>query len=114
MTLYRTLVTRALLELADPRGAPGVRLARPLQLRFEPVERHLPVLHRYLRLRGRALGIDQLDYADLYCPLGDAPPRRWDTAAARQAVREGMRPLGGGDVTQPDHPSFRFGDDLLA
>ena len=33
------------------------------------VNKNLPVFHRYLQLRKRMLGVDQLHYYDLYAPL---------------------------------------------
>ncbi len=54
----------------------------------------LPLLHRYQRLRARALGLEQLESHDLYCPLGSAPLRRWTPAEACGDVLESARPLG--------------------
>jgi len=54
----------------------------------------LPLLHRYQRLRARALGLAQLESHDLYCPLGAAPLRRWTPAEACRDVLESVRPLG--------------------
>jgi oligoendopeptidase F len=36
---------------------------------IEGVNRHLPSFHRYLTLRKRMLGVDELHYYDLYAPL---------------------------------------------
>jgi oligoendopeptidase F len=36
---------------------------------IEGVNRNLPAFHRYLKLRQRMLGVDQLHYYDLYAPL---------------------------------------------
>ena len=33
------------------------------------VRKNLPVLHRYLRLRRRLMGLEQLRYEDLYAPV---------------------------------------------
>jgi oligoendopeptidase F len=92
---YRSSLQAAL----DPDNVPeGVYRNLVVQVR-----RHLPVLHRYFRLRGRVLGVDPLDYADLYCPLGQAPPRPWDATDARAAVRDGLTPLGAGYVQALEH-----------
>jgi len=65
---------------------------------FEGLIRHvheaLPLLHRYQRLRARALGLDQLESHDLYCPLGSAPLRRWTSSEACRDVLESVRVLG--------------------
>ncbi len=58
------------------------------------VHEALPLLHRYQRLRARALGLEQLESHDLYCPLGSAPLRRWTPAAACHDVLDSVRPLG--------------------
>lgn len=58
------------------------------------VHEALPLLHRYQRLRARALGLDQLESHDLYCPLGSAPLRRWSPADSCRDVLESVRPLG--------------------
>lgn len=58
------------------------------------VREALPLLHRYQRLRARALGLAQLEAHDLYCPLGVAPVRRWTHAEACRDVLDSVRPLG--------------------
>jgi len=58
------------------------------------VHRHLPLLHRYFRLRADALGVDRLEYTDLHCPLTVSPPRRYAIADARELVTRSMEPLG--------------------
>jgi len=54
----------------------------------------LPLLHRYQRLRARALGLAQLESHDLYCPLGTAPIRRWTPDQACRDVLDSVSPLG--------------------
>jgi oligoendopeptidase F len=58
------------------------------------VRERLPALHRYVRLRARALGVERLEYPDLYCPLVAATGRKYTIAEARAAVLDGMQPLG--------------------
>lgn len=55
----------------------------------------LPVLHRYLRLRAKLLGVQDLAYYDSYPPLV-APPKslRFDLAASRAATLAALAPLG--------------------
>ena len=54
----------------------------------------LPILHRYLKARTRALGLDRFEYSDLYCPLTGTPPRRYSTADAREVLLSSLGPLG--------------------
>jgi oligoendopeptidase F len=58
------------------------------------VRANLPALHRYLRLRRRALGVDRLHMYDLYVPLVEEPQQHvaWDEAV--RAVAAGLAPLG--------------------
>jgi oligoendopeptidase F len=58
------------------------------------VHEALPVLHRYFRLRARFLGLERLEYPDLYCPLTAKPPRRYSTGQARDLACESLAPLG--------------------
>lgn len=56
----------------------------------------LPVLHRYLKLRRRLLGIrGPLGYHDHYAPLAPVPRTlRWDLPRAKAVLREALAPLG--------------------
>ena len=67
---------------------------------IDGVGRHLPALHRYLRLRKRMMRItDDLHYYDLYAPLVASVNLRYTPEEAKQRVVEAMRPLG------PDYAS---------
>lgn len=55
--------------------------------------RHLPTLHRYLRLRAKILGVSDLAYHDLYAPLS-AHQASWSLEEAQELTRAAMRPLG--------------------
>ena len=63
---------------------------------IEQVRRNLPSLHRYFRLRARALSLETLTYFDLHCPLGAGPKRDYGVEAAKRLVLEAMAPLGAG------------------
>ena len=58
------------------------------------VRERLPLLHRYLRLRARALGLERLEYPDLYCPIGTRPAPVFGPDEARRLVVESLAPLG--------------------
>jgi oligoendopeptidase F len=53
-----------------------------------------PVLARYLELRRRILGVDQLEAYDLYVPLSDEPDRNYGYREAVEIVLSGLAPLG--------------------
>lgn len=54
----------------------------------------LPVLHRYLRLRGRMLGISDLAYHDLYPPLLPGVEADYSWERSQELVYAGLAPLG--------------------
>ncbi|HEX6852887.1 MAG TPA: oligoendopeptidase F [Candidatus Polarisedimenticolaceae bacterium] len=58
------------------------------------VREHLPILHRYYAVRARALGVGELAYHDLHCPIVTGSDRRFGVAEAARVVREAMAPLG--------------------
>ena len=57
------------------------------------VTEHLPVLHRYFRLRGRMLGIEDLKYHDIYPPLVESD-LEFPLEAGKRLVLDSMAPLG--------------------
>ena len=62
---------------------------------IEGVCRHLPSLHRYLRLRKRMMGVtDDLHYYDLYAPLVASVDLRYTPDEAQRHVVDALRPLG--------------------
>jgi oligoendopeptidase F len=60
----------------------------------EGVNRHLPAFHRYLRLRKRILGLDELHYYDLYAPLVSSVKLEYTPEEAEALVLEAVAPLG--------------------
>jgi oligoendopeptidase F len=52
------------------------------------------VLHRYFRLRARALGVPRLEYHDLYAPLLLRPPRCRTPEEASALLSACLKPLG--------------------
>jgi oligoendopeptidase F len=54
----------------------------------------LPVFHRYLRLRGRMLGIDALAYYDIYPALIQADTGAFDLDRSKQITFEALKPFG--------------------
>ena len=58
------------------------------------VHRSLPTLHRYLALRKRMLGLDNLRYQDLYVPLVASVDMRFAPDEARALTLDALAPLG--------------------
>ncbi|MCL6521577.1 MAG: oligoendopeptidase F [Firmicutes bacterium] len=58
------------------------------------VRRHLDLLHRWVTLRRRALGLESIHLYDVYVPVAaePAPPVPYEEAV--RLVEEGLRPLG--------------------
>jgi oligoendopeptidase F len=54
----------------------------------------LPVFHRYLKLRGRMLGIADLRYYDIYPPIVDAKTGVFDLKRSEQLTFEALKPFG--------------------
>ncbi|MEZ5284842.1 MAG: oligoendopeptidase F [Vicinamibacterales bacterium] len=61
---------------------------------IDGVNRNLPVFHRYLKLRARMMGLDQLHYYDLYAPLVDSVDLTYTPEDAQQHVLSAVAPLG--------------------
>jgi oligoendopeptidase F len=59
----------------------------------EEVNNALPTLHRYFRLRARMLGVDQLEYYDIYPPLVSLD-RTFDIDTTREITLDAMSMLG--------------------
>lgn len=58
------------------------------------VHKNLPVLHRYLRLRQRMMGLDQLRYEDLYAPIVSKVDLSYTPEEAMKLTLDACAPLG--------------------
>ena len=58
------------------------------------VRESLPVYYRYLQLRKKLLGVDELHIYDCYVPIVDMPRKEYTYEQARQIVRDHLHPLG--------------------
>jgi oligoendopeptidase F len=58
------------------------------------VNRNLAVFHRYLTLRKRMMGVDQLHYYDLYAPLVSSVNLEYTPEQAQEHVLAAVAPLG--------------------
>ncbi len=61
---------------------------------IDGVDRNLPAFHRYLKLRKRILGLDQLHYYDLYAPLVGSVKLEYTPEEAQKLVLSAVAPLG--------------------
>ena len=60
----------------------------------DTVNENLPLMHRYVALRKKLLGVDQLKMYDLYVPLMDYPDRDATYEECVDLVKEALKPLG--------------------
>ena len=58
------------------------------------VNNSLPIFHRYLRLRGRMLGIEDLRYYDIYPPLIEVDTGVFDIERSKEITFEALQPFG--------------------
>lgn len=61
---------------------------------LKTVRDYTPLLHRYLKLRMRILGIDDPHNYDLYVPLIEMPDREYSFSQASESVLSALAPLG--------------------
>jgi oligoendopeptidase F len=58
------------------------------------VRERLPVLHRYLRLRKKMLGLDDMQMWDLYVPMVKEVEREIPYEEAKRSVAQSLQPMG--------------------
>ena len=61
---------------------------------IESVHKHMDKMHRYVRLRNKMLGVDELHFYDVYTPLVADVDKKIPFAEAKQTVYEALAPLG--------------------
>jgi len=61
---------------------------------IDGVNRNLKTFHRYLGLRKRMMGLDELHYYDLYAPLVSSVDLAYKPEDAQRHILEAMKPLG--------------------
>ncbi len=61
---------------------------------IEAVHQNLDKMHRYVRLRKKLLGVDELHFYDVYTPLVSDVEKECPIEEAKQAVYEALAPLG--------------------
>ena len=58
------------------------------------VRKHMPAMHRYVRLRKKMLGVDQLHFYDVYAPLVRDLDKTYSYETAQEMVLKAVAPLG--------------------
>jgi len=61
---------------------------------IEAVHENLPKMHRYISLRKKLLGLDELHFYDIYTPLVSDVDRQIPYAEAKQTIYDALHPLG--------------------
>ena len=61
---------------------------------IEAVHKNFDKMHRYVRLRKKLLGVDELHFYDVYAPLLADVDRKIPFAEAKQTVYDSLAPLG--------------------
>jgi len=61
---------------------------------IEAVHQNLPKLHRYVALRKKLLGLDEMHFYDMYIPLLSDADKTIPFAEAKQTVYDALYPLG--------------------
>ena len=61
---------------------------------IEAVHKNMDKMHRYVRLRKKLLGVEELRFYDIYTPLLSDVDKKIDFADAKQTVYDAMAPLG--------------------
>lgn len=61
---------------------------------IDVVHEYLPVMHRYMKLRKRILGVEELKMHDIYVPLVDIPKKTIPFEEAINIMEKALAPLG--------------------
>lgn len=61
---------------------------------IETIHRFLPAMYRYVALRKRALGVEELHMYDVYVPLVADQTKKIPFAEAKEIVKRGLAPMG--------------------
>lgn len=70
---------------------------------IKTVHHYLPLLHRYMELRKKVLGLSEMHMYDLYVPLLNEPPVTYDFESAKKRAREALAVYGEEYLEVVDH-----------
>ncbi|MBR0137874.1 MAG: oligoendopeptidase F [Erysipelotrichaceae bacterium] len=60
----------------------------------ETVHKNMDLMYRYVALRKKILGVDELHYYDLYAPLSEGSKKEYTYEQAKEMVADAVKPLG--------------------
>ncbi len=73
----------------------GANIPTSVYMRLiEGVNKNLPTFHRYLKLRKRMMGLQELHYYDLYAPLVQSVDLKYSVEEAQRNILNALAPLG--------------------
>ena len=61
---------------------------------IETVHKNMDKMHRYVRLRKKMLGVDELHFYDVYAPLVSEVDKKIPFAEAKQTIYDALAPMG--------------------
>lgn len=61
---------------------------------IETVHKHLPAMYKYVELRKKALGVDELHMYDLYVPLVKDVDKKYPFEESKETVEKALAPMG--------------------
>ncbi|MDQ0058454.1 oligoendopeptidase F [Paenibacillus harenae] len=61
---------------------------------IDTIHKHLPLMHRYMELRKKLLGLEELHMYDLFAPLVDEFKMDITYEEAKKTIKESLKPLG--------------------
>lgn len=61
---------------------------------IETIHEKLPLMYRYVALRKKILGLEEMHMYDVYVPLASDVSRKYTFEEAKEIVLEGLKPLG--------------------
>lgn len=61
---------------------------------IDTVNEALPLLHRYMKLKKKALGVEELHFYDIYAPVVQIEEKKYSFEEAAEIVKKAVEPLG--------------------